>query len=565
MSNVPDSGAAGSPGWLDPVITRFHLPDDWSGKGACPVCRAPGQLYVRHQTDLPDQMVCGACGTTLEVEASGSRIHVLIAPAALAGVAGVLDAWLTPSELRARIDQATPTRVASPFEQSESPTPAADAANARPTPAAAKATTSPLAHKSSNAAAEREVGTEDLLARLSAVIGGLSPAAQPSDAVLADELERVLMARSAPGGNGAAGAAENAPADDASATTLPIGWDEVPPNLAPPAGASAPTLATAAANASQAQPSPAGAPSPASPATIASASDSQTLAPAATMAAPAQPGPNRHELGERAWKLHELGNSLASIQGALESSGGAPEDVAAIMAKLVALEQARRARFRHSLEITLGVALAVLVVALVLGALVTRTPASEVTPSPAVTLAGSAAPTTGAAQAATAVPGGAANPTPMLRYNPLVGLINQVLPDAVKIANGPLPTLSEADLATADARKSGLPGWVSTLVPSSLTLQNAPTPSLDSSGPAYSPCPSTPDQASALFGGPAANWSFSRQQQAWIFVLSGNPVDIRVPANMTAGYLVVGQSLEMRSSAGPATIHNVNFVAIRCS
>ena len=76
-----------------PVIPRYHLPDDWSGKGACPVCRTPGRLSVQHQDVTPDRMLCGACGTAFEVENAGTRIRLAAAPPALAArTAGLLNA-----------------------------------------------------------------------------------------------------------------------------------------------------------------------------------------------------------------------------------------------------------------------------------------------------------------------------------------------------------------------------------------------------------------------------------------------------------------------------------------
>src|SRR5207253_1621859 len=101
---------------------------------------------------------------------------------------------------------------------------------------------------------------------------------------------------------------------------------------------------------------------------------------------------------------------------------------------------------------------------------------------------------------------------------------NGLLPGDVKFANGPsptpgatspvlgslfpaTPTLSPQDLATRAAGSSGLPSWVATLVPKGITVINVPTPSVDSKGPAAAPCPATPAQASALFGGPAGSWT----------------------------------------------------------
>jgi hypothetical protein len=156
------------------------------------------------------------------------------------------------------------------------------------------------------------------------------------------------------------------------------------------------------------------------------------------------PPPSRRELAERAWKLHELHNSLASIQAALESSGGTLEDVGIVMAKLAALERARREQFQRNLRWVLAGGLAVVFVLLVIAILLTSL-VSPTSPASATVPLGTAAAGTGAAAASpapgTPSPGGTpAAPTPTLVYNPIIALINQVLPGNVKIANGPSPT-----------------------------------------------------------------------------------------------------------------------------
>jgi len=308
-------------------------------------------------------------------------------------------------------------------------------------------------------------------------------------------------------------------------------------------------------------------------------------AEAAAVAKPAPTAASRRELAERAWKLHEMGNSLASIQGALESSGGTPGDISVIMAKLNALEQARRERFSRTLR--QGLIAAVLIIAVLLVAAIVL---GSLRPSSAstvrATLAASGAPSLGTpgpaatGQDGTSVPGQPA-PEATLQYNAIIAFINQMLPGDVKIANGPSPTpaptsavlgalfpatatFSPADLATEAARKSGLPSWVATLVPNGIIVLAVPTPSFDNGGPPNSPCPTSAEQASALFGGPSSAWSFNHDQQGWIFILADQPSSVRVPANMSASYLVIAQNLEMRSVVGPVTLHNVNFVAVSC-
>jgi hypothetical protein len=47
---------------------------------------------------------------------------------------------------------------------------------------------------------------------------------------------------------------------------------------------------------------------------------------------------------------------------------------------------------------------------------------------------------------------------------------------------------------------------------------------------------------------------------------NGEPVTVRVPANMTLGYLLVepGLNMSMTNVSGPATVENVFFGAIIC-
>jgi hypothetical protein len=109
-----------------------------------------------------------------------------------------------------------------------------------------------------------------------------------------------------------------------------------------------------------------------------------------------------------------------------------------------------------------------------------------------------------------------------------------------------------------------LPDWVRSLVPEGVTVLNVPTPSVSPDGPPSSDCPRTASQAVELFGGEVPFWQFDRATEGWILIVVGPPITIRVPANMSAGYLVAADTFEMRSQLGPATISNVNFAAIAC-
>lgn len=576
-------------------------------------------------------MVCGACGTSFEVESAGTRIRLAAAPPALAArTAGLLDAWLTPAELLLLLERATPASPGSPFE------PVAAALTASPpatTPAAlppaassqARPPAAPRASKSANrapTAPDAEPGTDDWFASLAAVIGGTSPVNPPSDAVLADELERALLGRPESEIGAAAHAvvagdidaplvpaATLAPAAPRDAALLAAILAPVEPKTADQvlaeaiAALSAPIVPAALPAAPTPLPDvnpPVAPPGASQPSATAAPTDpianyQLPISPGATTAlvpsaanvpvAPAPPaisGPpsSRRELAERAWKLHELGNTLNSIRSTLEGSGGTPDDIRVIMEKLIALEQARRARFQRNLQWALAGGLTVvfvlLAIAIVISSLASPS-APAPTAAPRLTAVGSAAPGPG-----TPTPAGTRLlPTPTLAYNPIIAIINGMLPGDVKFANGPsptpaatsavlgslfpaTPTLSPQDLATKVANSSGLPSWVATLVPSGITVLNVPTPSVESKGPPSAPCPTTSAQASALFGGPAGSWSFSHQEQGWILILADKPTSIRIPDGMSAGYLVIGETLEMRSALGPATVNNVNFIAVSC-
>jgi hypothetical protein len=187
---------------------------------------------------------------------------------------------------------------------------------------------------------------------------------------------------------------------------------------------------------------------------------------------------------------------------------------------------------------------------------------------------------------------GQPNPTPTLRYNPLIAILNLIIPDEVDIANGPRPTPGPTSAlfgalfpptatplpatvtaraatraaAATEAALSGntLPSWLQQLVPDGVTIINVPTPSVELTGPGDAACPLLGLDAAALFGGDAANWQYDRDNQGWILIVPGQPITLRVPANMSVGYLVAAETLEMRSELGPVTIHNVNFAAISC-
>lgn len=268
---------------------------------------------------------------------------------------------------------------------------------------------------------------------------------------------------------------------------------------------------------------------------------------------PASPS-NLDLIIERAQKLYALGNRPMVIEASLKNSGATAEEIQAALEVVRELEAQKRRGQQNRLRWASAVALAGLVVvaAFALANSFGRRPAAPM---------------------ASGTPSGPTTATP-IPYNPVIGLINNLLPTDVAIVNGPSPTPGPPLLIfpTATLGKppdmtpdSGLPDWALTAAPPGVKIVDVPTPSVERGvGPGESACPLTADEAAALFGGKKDYWAYASQQNGWTLIVADNPITITIPANMTAGYLVVGESLYMTSVIGPATIRNVNFGAVSC-
>jgi hypothetical protein len=677
---------------LDSFVPRYQLPDTWSGKGVCPVCRSAGSLRVAHQAILPDRMECAVCGAAFEMQSGGTHIRLQALPDTLSGRASdLLDTWLMPGEVPTigPLGSST-TRPDEPFAQDLLP-PASATTAARVDnfaadllPPAPPPGTSPLRR-----------GTGQLTLRTGATgsLSGATPNARPVTGPLPKNFgtapltppagAKPAMPPVAPPAASRPTTAPLSPLPDrppARPTTpmlsaLPANPVAVPPPAGPPArpttapltplaGAKPPSVpppqpptatASTVSRPAEAQPPAANPDSePRPPSTITlheeldgvlnslpprPARSDEALAdelavllsglpavapepaapgstgPAVVASAPANGAAPAHdeatgvvstqplmrvsrleaaveveletaaeteaaakqildkarvaEFSEQARKLHLLGNSIDVIRTTLERSTATPAEARAALASIARVEAARQRRFRQTLQLVGGGALVILLLLIAVALVIGR-------PVPGQAPVG----TTAAGQPSAAPPAGTATPS----FNPVIELINNVMPQDVRLANGPspspgptsvimaavfppTPTLDPAVKATEAAvvADSGLPDWVRQLVPEGITVINVPTPSVDDQGPPISDCPSTATAAEALFGGRSNDWSYHGDTGGWILVLADNPATIRVPANMSAGYLVLGNSLEMRSALGPATIHNVNFVAISCS
>jgi hypothetical protein len=88
-------------------------------------------------------------------------------------------------------------------------------------------------------------------------------------------------------------------------------------------------------------------------------------------------------------------------------------------------------------------------------------------------------------------------------------------------------------------------------------------PEIVRGGPTQSVCPDSRSKAATLFGGTSAVWSFRPESNAWVMVNNGDPVTVRVPANMDAG-VINFESMTLRVVSGAALIRNANVVAVVC-
>jgi len=295
--------------------------------------------------------------------------------------------------------------------------------------------------------------------------------------------------------------------------------------------------------------------------------------------------PDPAELAARALQLYKLGNSLALIEAALQRTGASPDQIAAAMREVRLIDQQRLARHARTYRVMAGAGLVLVLLLIIVGAVSAMRPASPGPVGPSAT------------SGPTITPGGPTL-TPTSVFNPIIGFINLFMPSDVKIVNGetptpgptseilavlfpptamPLPETATAIAATAVSMAAtvaaggtglppddGVPDWIRALIPPGITVLGIPTPSVAQSGPPSADCPFTSELAAALFGGDSANWSFDAENNGWFMTAFAQPITVRVPLNMSAGYLVVGETLEFRNVHGPATITNVNFIAVSC-
>jgi hypothetical protein len=94
-------------------------------------------------------------------------------------------------------------------------------------------------------------------------------------------------------------------------------------------------------------------------------------------------------------------------------------------------------------------------------------------------------------------------------------------------------------------------------------FMKAPPARVEKVGPDRSRCPSNSIAAAELFGGDAKGWQPGSQPDSWQMITTGKPVTLHIPKGMYAGF-IDNKTFVFTSADGPATIYNVNFVAISC-
>ncbi len=237
--------------------------------------------------------------------------------------------------------------------------------------------------------------------------------------------------------------------------------------------------------------------------------------------AAADPAPAPAEALARAQQLLSLRHTPAQIQVILERSPEwTPAQIHAGLAARQALDAQARARqgraLRLSLSVGLGLTLLLAVVVALAWPRAAPDPTSAAGPQPTSALAGA--------------------PTVVVSNLPVA--LQTLLPPGVQLIN-PTPVIRRGASA---GPTTGAPG----------VSANAPTA-----------CPVTAAAAADLFGGEVKAWRYDDTTRGWM-MFTPELVTVRVPAGMVAGYMEIGQSLNMTQVAGPAEISGVNMLVISC-
>ena len=211
---------------------------------------------------------------------------------------------------------------------------------------------------------------------------------------------------------------------------------------------------------------------------------------------------------ERAKELQRLGNTDQEVRSVLQrSSGLTPEQVNDVLMKLVTPEEKRRSN---------RILIIFLIVALALFALFAlwffnRQSIAAMTP------------------AGTAQPSSFSLAGKIVDPQSLPAPLQTLIPNGVQILNDD-PVVERSDEATLPAAS----------------------------------CPTSQAGASSLFGGPAKDWKRDDNTGGWMLLTQSQGVEVRIPANMTGGYLIFEKGPEMRGVSGPAIVKNIYMISVAC-
>lgn len=548
---------------------KMQLPEAWAAKMACPVCSSQ-PLGVFHPTGHADRFACSTCETSFELEDAGKRVRFVTLPPGVTpwmrGEWVVLEEALAAFEIfktgqsqpkAEGADKVAPVATAAPPSQPAIEAEPSVAKTAEPEPE-----NSPVRNESVSPPEEKtskETPGQLLFPTDKPVnpVNGASPffeedftdgdgfpveppAGTPlfeRDVWKDQELERVREALLHPPSGDFAGQLSTKDAEDPSGAVKESLKEPEKPETEPPVTASKPVFTVPASwtmPTTQAASQPVDYSSLDNPPPIRPLEDTP---PSIIQPAPARPktiyttpeedlgdlrdhiagaSPNVSSLNEkmeaaaeRAVELHKLGNTPQEVRSILErSSGLTPEQVAEVLNNLEKPEEKRK-----SSRLILIFLIITVVIFTMLAWWFFNSQA----------------------------------------YNELQGTLQETTPN-------------EFSLAGKLVDPTFLPAQLQTLMPGGIQIFNEP-PSTEKATESQIPaasCPTTPGQAASLFGGQMADWSKDNQSNGWTMITKTQGLEIRVPANMSAGYMVFERGPEMRGVSGPIFVRNIYMISVSC-
>ena len=242
-------------------------------------------------------------------------------------------------------------------------------------------------------------------------------------------------------------------------------------------------------------------------------------------------------------ELYSLGNTVDQIRVILErTSRLKPEEINEVLVDVTALEKSKKSKQNQRMILIVVISLVILGCC-VGGALAFNTIKTNILK---LTIPGTAVPfvqpTTGSSRSD--------------NTGELPSIIEAILQPTAG-STGPSNSSSPGDRVV-------LPGFIQTMVPPGVKVVNAPTPNVQMQQPVeggVTRCPRDSMTAASTFGGNGSEWTNS--SNGWMLIAK-QPITLHVPQGMSAGFLVFGGDLEMRSVYGPANVSNIYMAVVSC-